>query len=221
MKRFYTAALMLLLFLASCSRSPEALRTGDLVFVGIPMTYTIGDDSMADAIGAATGGDSLNIIHTAIAEVSADSVWIIDATLRRGVDRHPLDTFLCDFTLKDGSLPRFIVMRLKDDTQAREYVENAKRYLGLKYNNAFIPCDTAKYCTELVRDSYIHSDGSHIFRQVPMNFKAPDGTMPRYWEELFAILGTDVPQDEPGTNPNQIMHEAALERVDIDITAGR
>ena len=127
--------------------------------------------------------------------------------------RHPLDTFLRDFTLKDGSLPKFIVMRLKDNSMAPAYVEIAKNYLGLAYNNTFMPCDTALYCTELVRNSYVNSDGSYVFSEAPMNFLAPDGTMPVYWEEIFALLGRPVPQGEPGTNPNAMMHEACLEKV--------
>lgn len=206
--------LILVLFLCCFCNSPHTgLQTGDLIFVGIPSDYRI-EGSIEDAISASTSDDAdLNIIHTAIAEVKGDSVWIIDATIKHGVDRHPLDTFLRDFTLKDGSLPKFIVMRLKDNSMAPAYVEIAKNYLGLAYNNTFMPCDTALYCTELVRNSYVNSDGSYVFSEAPMNFLAPDGTMPVYWEEIFALLGRPVPQGEPGTNPNAMMHEACLEKV--------
>ena len=129
----FAAALCAAAF-SSCAthRTPGdgALRTGDLVFVGIPADYSLGDDSMAGAIGEATGdGDSLNIIHVAILEVAGDSTWIIDATIKRNVDRHPLDTFIRDFTLKDGSLPTFIIKRLKDPSGADKFVENAKSHL--------------------------------------------------------------------------------------------
>lgn len=207
-----------LLLLAAC-RPTQRLQTGDLVFVGIPADYRI-EGSMSDAIGAATCRDSLNIIHAAIAEVQGDSIWIIDATIRHGVDRHPLDTFLTDFTLKDGSLPEFIVMRLaspKDRRDAARYVARARGYTGLSYNKSFVPCDTALYCTELVRDSYRRSDGSYIFSEAPMNFCAPDGSMPAYWEELFALLGMDVPQGVPGTNPRAMMNEACLEPVNVEL----
>ncbi|MBQ9462412.1 MAG: hypothetical protein IJU68_02000 [Bacteroidales bacterium] len=210
MKRLYI--LSLLIVLAACTTRPAQLRTGDLIFVGIPENYRIAG-SMAEAISVSTNQDSLNIIHTAIADVRGDSVWIIDATIKHGVDRHPLDTFLNDFTLKDGSYPRFIVKRLKDNKDAERYVERARGYTGLGYNRCFVPCDTALYCTELVRDSYRRPDGSYIFSEAPMNFKAPDGTMPEYWTELFAILGMDVPQGIPGTNPRAMMEEECLKYV--------
>ena len=43
-----------------------------------------------------------------------------------------------------------------------------------------------------------------------MNFQAPDGTMPPYWEWLFGKLGMDVPQGLPGTNPQRMAESAAL-----------
>lgn len=217
-KQIIASILLVAALAAGCRTKAPELRTGDLVFVGIPLDYRI--DGMADAIGAATALDSLNIIHAAIVDKSRDSVFIIDATLKHGVDRHPLDTFFCDFTLNDGSLPQFIVMRLKDGREASRFVRNALKFTGLSYNNSFMPCDTARYCTELIRDSYVLPDGTHIFNEYPMNFQAPDGSMPPYWEELFAILGVPVPQGLPGTNPAAMMREDCLERVMIDITEG-
>ena len=206
-------AFMLAAIVSACNR--PAPRTGDLVFVGIPLDYRI--DSMSNAIGDATATDSLNIIHAAILDIAEDGPYIIDATLKHGVDRHPLDTFFCDFTLNNGSLPRFFVMRLKDNRQAADYVKNSLKYLGLSYNNSFVPCDTARYCTELIRDSYVRADGSYIFHEAPMNFRSQDGTMPPYWEELFAILGIPVPQGVPGTNPAAMMKEDCLQPVDVKL----
>lgn len=207
---------------AGCAQRPSGeeagqLRTGDLIFVGIPADYSLDSDSMASAIGEATGeADSLNIIHVAIAEVRQDSVWIIDATIAHGVDRHPLDTFLTDFTLRDGSYPTFKVMRLKDDSQAQSFVENAKKFLGQPYDSAFLPGNGAKYCSELVRDSYVTPDGGYIFSESPMNFENSAGEMPVYWEQLFGRLGMEVPQGVMGTNPKQMSEEPVLEAVELD-----
>ena len=43
-----------------------------------------------------------------------------------------------------------------------------------------------------------------------MNFVAPDGTMPPYWEWLFGQLGMEVPQGLPGTNPQKMAESACL-----------
>ena len=215
MKRLFLAAFVLIL-LTACSGG-DRLRTGDLIFVGIPLDYAAEApaDSMDTAIAASTGvAGGLNLIHVAIAEVKADSVWIIDATLRHGVDRHPLDTFLTDFTLKDGSLPVFIVKRAEGvDPEAA--VGKAKTFCGPPYDLYFLPDNGAMYCSELVRESFLDAAGRPVFDNEPMNFRAADGSMPPYWEWLFGRLGTPVPQGLPGTNPQGMSASPVLKEVPV------
>ena len=40
-----------------------------------------------------------------------------------------------------------------------------------------------------------------------------DGNMPEFWTELFKGLEMDVPEGEPGTNPNDMSKDAALKPV--------
>lgn len=223
MKATPLAAIVIACLAIGCNNSPkqETLQSGDLLFVAVPMDYVAGDTtSMGGAIAAATGdGEALNYIHTAIIESSEDSVWIIDATLARGVDRYPLDSFLMEFTLKDGSYPTLDVMRLQDNSKAAEYVENAKKFIGQPYDVAFLPDNGAMYCTELVHESYVDADGSFVFSEAPMNFKNADGEFPPYWTELFGFLGMPIPQDVNGTNPQDMRTEEVLVPVEIDITS--
>lgn len=209
--------LAVFLLAAGCARKEAALRSGDLIFVGLPMDYQVEPSSMDSAISASTGTDgALNLIHVAIAEVSADSVWIIDATLAHGVDRHPLDTFLTDFTLRDGSYPAFIVKRAKG-IDAEAAVEKAKSFCGRGYDLRFLPDNEELYCSELVQDSYLDAAGNPVFSSEPMNWLAPDGTMPPYWEWLFGLLGMEVPQGVPGTNPQGMSEAAFLYDVPVDL----
>ena len=197
----------------------ETLQTGDLVFVGLPLDFTVEDTTdMSSAIVSATGDSTgINYIHVAIAEVAGDSVWIIDATLAHGVDRHPLDTFLCDFTLNDGSLPQFDIMRLTDNSNAQKYVENSKQFVGRNYDLYFLPDNDEQYCSELVRNSYINGE-EHIFSEAPMNFKSNDGTFPPYWVWLFEQIGQPIPQGLPGTNPNAMSKGKCLQKVNVTLT---
>ena len=219
-KNLLMMAVLAILPFVSCRQAVEedTLRTGDLVFVGLPMDYSIDEGSMDEAISSSTGStDSLNLVHVAIAEVKDGETWIIDATIRHGVDRHPLDTFLTDFTLKDGSLPVFIIKRLKDPSRAEEFVESAKKFLGQPYDVHFLPDNDSLYCSELVRDSYIFEDGTYVFDAAPMNFKGPDGEFPLYWKQLFGLIGQSIPQDIPGTNPQEMSRSEALVTVDVKI----
>lgn len=202
-------------------QTPE-LQTGDLVFVGLPMDYSIDnqdDATMDNAIVAATGDSELNMIHVAMVEVANDTTWIIDATIKHGVDRHPLSVFLSDFTLKTGDYPEFIVKRVKDNSLAQQWVENAKSYCGAPYDVYFNAGDGAFYCSELVETSYVDADGKRIFHNAPMNFKDSDGEFPLYWQQLFKMIDSEIPQDKPGTNPQAMSKEECLETVEgIDIT---
>ncbi|MCR5759920.1 MAG: hypothetical protein K6G39_06175 [Bacteroidales bacterium] len=207
-----------ILFLAiGCGSRKGGLRSGDLIFVGLPVAYDAETGTMDAAISSATGEEgAVNLIHVAIAEVEGDSVWIIDATIAHGVDRHPLDTFLTDFTLRDGSYPEFIVKRVKG-IDADAAVERAKSFCGRAYDLRFLPDNDDLYCTELVQMSYLDKSGKPVFESEPMNWLAADGTMPAYWEWLFGQLGMDVPQGLPGTNPQRMAQSGYLVEVPAQI----
>ena len=218
MKKTFILLFAAAMIAAGCqSGVKQTLRSGDLVFVQIPADYDLEDDSMASAISASTAaGESLMTIHVAILDVEGDSTWIIDATIKHDVDRHPLDTFLTDFTLKDGSLPVFDIKRVDvDDAQARQFVENAKQFIGQPYDIYFLPDNGALYCSELVDLAYVKEDGTHMFTEYPMNFLDENGEMPVYWTELFALLGQEVPQGVTGTNPQAMSAEPVLSTVQI------
>ncbi len=212
MKRLFIIIFTCLALAAACNTAQKAPRSGDLLFVAIPADYTLSDDDMGSGIAAATGdSDGLNYIHVAILEVDPDTTWVIDATIRHGVARYPLETFLSDFTLKDGSLPRLEVMRIKNG--ARDLVKNAKTFIGEKYDVYFLPDNGVHYCTELVRDSYLDSDGNPVFENAPMNFKDVNGEFPVYWQQLFGLIGEPIPQGVEGTNPRDMRRSPLLEYV--------
>jgi len=206
-----------LLLAIACGNGKDRLRNGDLIFVGLPAGYDASTGAMDEAIASATGEKGeVNLIHVAIAQVKADSVWIIDATIKHGVDRHPLDTFLRDFTLGDGSYPEFIVKRVKG-IDADAAVKRALALCGREYDVRFLPDNEDLYCSELVQVCYLDADGRQVFKSEPMNWLAPDGTMPPYWEWLFGQLGMDVPQGVPGTNPQSMSESELLLDVTVNI----
>lgn len=211
--------LIIMLLAVGCGRNgaQEGLRNGDLVFVGLPLGYNAETGSIDEAISSATGQEGgLNLIHVAIAEVQADSVWIIDATIAHGVDRHPLDTFLADFTLPDGGYPEFIVKRVQG-ADADAAVERAKGFCGRAYDVRFLPDNDDLYCSELVQKCYLDECGAEVFDSYPMNWLSPDGTMPPYWTWLFGQLGMDVPQGLPGTNPQRMSQDESLVEVNASL----
>lgn len=167
---------------------------------------------MAGAVTAATGrGEALNFTHVAIVTGrEADSV--LEATSPEGVRMQPLEAFL-NSAERIGGRPAVVAMRLRDTAGVAAAVERARRCVGLPYDYSFLPGNGKYYCSELVYENYLHPDGSPRFETRPMNFRAPDGTMPRYWTELFERLGEPVPQGVAGTNPNDMAREASLQAI--------
>lgn len=190
-----------------CTPGDFRPREGDLLFqVNEPAP-------MADAITDATG-DSVtgNFSHVAIAlnRGSADSV--LEASPTGGVRIVSLAEFLAS-SARIGGKPGVVVMRLRDTSGIANAVSRARGHLGEPYDFSYRPANDRMYCSELVYESYRAEDGTPLFTARPMNFRAADGTLPRFWEELFDQLGEPVPEGVPGTNPNDMADEKILKRV--------
>ena len=111
--------------------------------------------------------------------------------------------------------------RNSSERYRKEFIDNAKALCGQPYDNAFLPDNGALYCTELIRESYRTPEGEFIFPEKPMNWKNSEGEIPPYWTWLFGLLGMEVPQDVPGTNPHDMALLPILEDVDIDLVSLR
>ncbi|WP_290541047.1 YiiX/YebB-like N1pC/P60 family cysteine hydrolase [Alistipes sp.] len=191
----------------SCARNTPCLHPGDLLF-------QVGKTSeMTGAITAATGQErQLNYTHVGIAVQTGGVDSVLEATSDGGVRLTALGDFLERTAQIDGR-PAVTVMRLRDTTGVAAAVERARKFIGQPYDYSFRPDNGKMYCSELVRESYLTPEGCRRFPARPMNFRAADGSLPRFWAELFAELGEEVPQDIPGTNPNDMAHDPQLKEV--------
>ena len=168
---------------------------------------------MTEAITEATGRDErINFTHVGIAIIGERCDSVLEATSDGGVRMTALDDFL-NKSAKLNGRPAVVAKRLKDTTGVAAAIRRARTLLGLPYDYSFRPDNNRYYCSELVYESYRHPDGSPRFTARPMNFRAPDGTLPRYWTELFERLGEPVPEGVPGTNPNDMAQEETLYEV--------
>lgn len=190
----------------TCLPTGPDLRTGDLLF-------QCGTGTMTEAIVDATGRDeALNFTHVGIAVIGERGDSVLEATSDGGVRMTALDDFL-NKSAKLNGRPAVVAKRLNDTTGVAAAVRRARTLLGLPYDYSFRPDNGHYYCSELVYESYRHPDGSPRFTARPMNFRAPDGTLPRYWAELFERLGEPIPEGVPGTNPNDMSRDVQLHEV--------
>lgn len=197
----------ILLAAVSCGKNEFRPRTGDLLFETAKAT------SMGGAIEAATGAEGAeNFTHVAIAIAGEKTDSVLEATTDGGVRIISLQQFLTEVEQIDGR-PGVVVMRLRDTTGVGASVARARKFLGQPYDYSFRPNNRQMYCSELVWESYLAPDSSHRFEARPMNFRAADGTMPRFWIELYEKLGEEIPEGVPGTNPNNMANDESLETV--------
>ncbi|MBQ4376317.1 MAG: hypothetical protein II793_01310 [Bacteroidales bacterium] len=188
-------------------------QTGDLLFVSLPLSYGLGLSADSVDIVMSQIDAPTQCIHVAIIERQEDSIFIIDATAKRGVARYPLADFLADFTLPNGGLPILQLMRLKDNSEAEHFIANAKQYIGQPYDTDFTLGNNAQYCSELVRNSFVTTAGDTLFPTLPIDFTEGRETLSRYWGELFALLKCTNPQGNIGLMPHDIMHDTLLQAI--------
>ena len=173
------------------------LRPGDLLFY----RDTVG---MGAAVRESTG----EYTHVALVESVGDTVWIIDATQRYGVSRRPLPLrFMNSADAPDVYRFRFGCFSI-DSVLAR-----ARSFIGQPYDNAFLPDNGALYCSELIYESFLDSDGNHLFEAKPMNWRDKKGKLPKYWKKHFRRLKMDVPEGVPGTNPTDMSRSELLRKL--------
>lgn len=190
----------------SAVATAHTLRSGDLIF----QTEGSGEFSHAISASTATGLDTA-FVHVGIVEVdSAGKCHVIEASTEEGVREIPLSDFI-------ASAPDalFVVKRLQTDFPVPETISNARQYIGQPYDWCYLPDNGMMYCSELVYESYRTTSGDRIFPSKPMNFRASDGSMPSFWENLYRELGQPVPEGVPGTNPNDLAADSRLVTVTI------
>lgn len=194
----------ILLQAAACTTPAPELQTGDLI------AFAGEKSRMNDAITSATGGkEHLDYSHIGIAIVQNRTDSVLEATSEGGVRMTSLADFLARAARIKGR-PAAIALRLRDTTGVAGAVERARKLLGSPYDYSFRPDNGRYYCSELVWETYLTSDGSPIFPTRPMNFRAADGSMPAFWIELFDRLGESIPEGLPGTNPNNMARDPQL-----------
>ena len=125
-------------------------------------------------------------------------------------------TPLNDFTRRDTASILY-VGRLKKKYKAAkdDASKKAIAYVGTPYDNAFLPGDSALYCSELVWKSYEQRD-TPLFHLQPMTFKSPKtGQTYSAWADYYQSLKRDIPEGIPGINPCAIANDDKITLITI------
>ena len=160
-----------------------------------------------EGMGAAVKESTGQYTHVAMVESVGDTMWIIDATPQNGVSRRP---YLRSYKI----IPD--VYRLEDRSGVDSALIRARSFIGLPYDNAFLPDNKAFYCSELVYECFLNENAQgdrHLFEANPMNWRNADGKLPKYWKNHFKRLKMPVPEGVMGTNPTELARSPLLRKL--------
>lgn len=179
------------------------LKDGDLIFQDMDC------GPLCDAIEAVTEGYNGNdFSHMGLVYRKNDTTYIIEAAGKE-VRLTTLEKFS-----KNTAKPMY-VGRLKKEYQ--KLIPNAISFsllqLGVPYDDEYIYNNGSYYCSELIYDAFMFSNGGKPFFQLfPMTYKQP-GTNEFFpaWVEYYSAIGKDIPEGLPGCNPGGISTSNKIE----------
>lgn len=142
----------------------------------------------------------LPIDHCALA---IENNKIIEATLENGVIITDIENFLNNSVI-------VIIANIFDKKIEKQAVKNAMKFLGKSYNYTFEPNNNGIYCSQLITESFLNTDGSRYFSLHKMNFLNKNGKFLPYWVEYYKKYKKNIPQDVYGSHPKQLLLQTEL-----------
>ncbi|TAA23274.1 YiiX/YebB-like N1pC/P60 family cysteine hydrolase [Pseudoxanthomonas winnipegensis] len=195
-----------ILFLALPAQARVRVQDGDLLFVTAARTGLSG--AIDDATGK-RGQPSYDHVGLVAHDGRAPVVLHADEA---GSRAQPLARFLEEARAKQRQV---VVYRLKRDQRAAipDAIAKARTLLGRPYNETYVQDEDSYYCSDFIERAF---RAHHVFALQPMNFRNPQtGQISQYWIDFYRDKGMAVPQDAPGTNPNDMSASPALQRVGV------
>lgn len=187
--------LVVLTVFMSCNNKEQNnhFKSGDILFRGRL------NSSLSQAIDAVTQtGNDHHYTHMGVVEVKNDTIWVLHAAPVKGVCKE----LLSEFCQNDNDSIVIGHYRIKDISA--ESIESAlliaNKELGQTYNFSYILEDEGYYCSEYIYEIFARDS---VFQLNPMTFIDPEsGTFHSGWVKHYRDLGIDIPEGQPGCNPN-------------------
>lgn len=151
--------------------------------------------------------DKIKFDHVGMIIWEDNKPHILEANSRLGVILTPFEEFI------KASSNGYVVKRVNVDYLSEQVIKEAKSHLGEPYDWSYLPNNGKMYCSELIYECFISTEGKRIFEAKPMNFRNEKGEMPQFWIDLFQKLGEDIPQGIIGTNPNELAKAVVLDEI--------
>lgn len=206
MRTLLLLALLLFVPALPCNATALDLQPGDLLFV------SAGNDGLSGAIDEATARQgTLSYDHVALLADDHGRQVLLHAD-EKGSRQQPLAEFLDEARSKQRQVVVYRLLPAQRDAIG-DAIGTARRMLGRPYNFTYVQDEDSYYCSDFIERAF---RSHHVFALQPMNFKNPQtGEIPAYWQAFYRSRNMPVPQDMPGTNPNDMARSPALERIGL------
>lgn len=167
------------------------LSEGDLIFIG---TQKSGWSRAINDVTQTGGNTSYH--HTGLIIAEGDQWYLMHAAPENGVEQVPLHTYLD--RLDSQTVVDIYRIRGIDTMDLEKVKKSGSEMLGSAYNYAYVFNDSTHYCSEFVYRCFAPY---RVFTLEPMTFKVNGETL-AFWKTYYEELGTDIPEGQPGCNPN-------------------
>lgn len=196
-------SLLLSSIVPALAKTPQ-VRDGDLLFV------SAGSTGLSGAIDDATGKQGqLSYDHVALVAHDGSERIVLHAD-EQGSRQQPLSAFLEEARAKHRHVVLYRLKQAQRDT-IPDAIATARTMLGKPYNVTYVQSEDSYYCSDFIERAF---RAHHVFALQPMNFKnSQTGEISQYWIDFYKTRGMAVPQDQPGTNPNDMAASPALTRI--------
>lgn len=186
------------------SAAQLALQQGDLLFV------TSGSAGLSRAIDEATAREGAPSYDHVALLVNDDGQPAVLHADEKGSRQQPLAEFLSEARNKQRQVVAYRLIPAQRHTIS-DAIRAARQMLGKPYNHTYVQDENSYYCSDFIERAF---RSHHVFALQPMNFKNPQTSdFPAYWQDFYRSRNMPVPQDMPGTNPNDMAQSAILERI--------
>ena len=185
----------------SCCYIPQyaQLKDGDILFRGNNKS------GISKAINEVTQTSKKNnYTHMGICQVTDNTVYVIHACAQKGVCKEKLE----DFCKPNGDTIYTTDAFRLEEKYIHSIIPALKRanyLINQPYDNTYILDNPGYYCSEFIY--HIFSNDS-IFTLNPMTFINPEtNEFHRGWIKHYKELGIQIPEGQPGCNPNEMATE--------------
>ncbi len=181
------------------------VHEGDLLFV------TAGHSGLSAAIDDATGKQGAPSFDHVALVASTPKGWEVLHADEKGSRRQSLVEFRQE--ARQAAADRGLSPACAAAGGHQDAVATARTMLGKPYNTSYVLSEDSYYCSDFIERAF---RAHHVFALQPMNFRNPQtGEIAQHWVDLYRGMGMDVPQDQPGTNPNDMSAAPVLQRVGV------